>query len=121
MSLCSLTQGTFVLIGGRVGAIYGHKNAVVAAGVIWVVFQLVTGFMRNIISLSIMRALSGVGGAFVVPNAIALLTITFPPGKMRNITVGLFGAMAPVGAAGGSVFPGFFGQLTSWWWLFFFL
>ncbi|UKZ56489.1 hypothetical protein TrVGV298_010326 [Trichoderma virens] len=116
-----LTQGTFVLIGGRVGAIYGHKNAIVGAGVIWVIFQLIAGFMRSVISLSIMRALSGVGGAFVVPNAIALLTTRFPPGKMRNITVGLFGAMAPIGAAGGSVFPGFFGQLAPWWWLFFFL
>lgn len=57
----------------------------------------------------------------MVPNAIALLTITFPPGKMRNISVGLFGAMAPIGAAGGSVIPGFFGQLTHWKWLFFFL
>ncbi|KAF7556465.1 hypothetical protein G7Z17_g1461 [Cylindrodendrum hubeiense] len=116
-----MTQGTFVLIGGRVGAIYGHKNAVVAAGVIWVIFHLISGFMRNVIALSIMRALSGIGGAFIVPNAIALLTITFPPGKMRNISIGVFGAMAPIGAAGGSVFSGFFGQLAPWWWLFFFL
>ncbi|KAF4956797.1 hypothetical protein FGADI_3579 [Fusarium gaditjirri] len=116
-----LTQGTFVLIGGRVGAIYGHKRTVVFAGIFWVIFQLVAGFMRGVISLSVMRALSGIGGAFMVPNCIALLTITFPPGKMRNISVGLFGAMAPVGAAGGSIFPGFFGQLAPWWWLFFFL
>ncbi|KAF3056944.1 hypothetical protein CFAM422_012451 [Trichoderma lentiforme] len=116
-----LTQGSFVLIGGRLGAIYGHKNAVVAAGFIWVLFQLIAGFMRSVISLSLMRALSGLGGAFIVPNAIALLTTTYPPGKMRNITVGLFGAMAPVGAGGGSVFSGFFGQLAPWWWIFFFL
>ncbi|KAL2826018.1 MFS general substrate transporter [Aspergillus pseudoustus] len=116
-----LTQGAFVLMGGRVGAVYGHKNTVVVAGVWWVIFHLISGFMRSIISLSVMRALSGIGGAFMVPNAIALLTITFPPGKMRNISVGLFGAMAPIGAAGGSVFPGFFGQLVHWKWLFFFL
>jgi MFS family permease len=108
-------------MGGRVGAICGHKNTVVAAGGWWVIFHLISGFMRNIISLSVMRALSGIGGAFMMPNAIALLTITFPPGKMRNISVGLFGAMAPIGAAGGSVIPGFFGQLTHWKWLFFFL
>ncbi|PVI06245.1 MFS general substrate transporter [Periconia macrospinosa] len=116
-----LTQGAFVLVGGRVGTVYGHKNVVVAAGVWWVVFHLVSGFMKTIESLSAMRALSGIGGAFMVPNAIALLTITFPPGKMRNISIGLFGAMAPVGAAGGSIFPGFFVQLLPWKWLFFFL
>ncbi|KAK3942748.1 major facilitator superfamily domain-containing protein [Diplogelasinospora grovesii] len=116
-----LTQGTFVLIGGRSGAIYGHKKAIVAAGFIWVLFQLLAGFMRSVISLSIMRALSGLGGAFIVPNAIALLTITHPPGKLRNISVGLFGAMAPVGAGGGSLFSGFSGQLAPWWWIYFFL
>ncbi|KAH0428188.1 efflux pump antibiotic resistance protein [Colletotrichum camelliae] len=101
-----LTQGTFVLMGGRVGAVYGHKKTAAAGGVLWVIFHLISGFMRSIISLSIMRALSGIGAAFVFPNAVALLTITNPPGKARNIAVGLFGAMAPIGAAGGSVFPG---------------
>ncbi|KAH8820244.1 major facilitator superfamily domain-containing protein [Xylogone sp. PMI_703] len=112
---------TFVLIAGRIGAVYGHKNAVVGAGIWWVIFHLISGFMRSIVSLSIMRALAGVGGAFILPNAIALLTTTFPPGKMRNISVGLFGAMAPIGAAGGSIFPGFFGQLLPFKYLFFFL
>lgn len=77
--------------------------------------------MKNFIVLCVMRALTGIGGAFMVPNALALLTINFPPGKMRNITVGFFGAMAPIGAAGGGVFAGFFVQLTPWKWLFFFL
>ncbi|KAK2021798.1 MFS general substrate transporter [Colletotrichum zoysiae] len=116
-----LTQGTFVLIGGRIGAIYGHKNAVAVAGIWWVVWTLISGFMKDIISLSVMRALSGVGGGFMVPNAVALLTITFPPGRMRNISVALFGAMAPMGAAGGGSCPGFFVQLLPWKWLFFFL
>ncbi|KAF0331349.1 efflux pump antibiotic resistance protein [Colletotrichum asianum] len=115
------TQGTFVLMGERVGAVYGHKKTAAAGGILWVIFHLISGFMRSITSLSIMRALSGVGAAFVFPNAVALLTITNPPGKARNISVGLFGAMAPIGAAGGSVFPALFGQLTQWWWLFFFL
>ncbi|KAK9244495.1 hypothetical protein V1506DRAFT_522695 [Lipomyces tetrasporus] len=86
------------------GRLYGHKNVVLAAGIWWVIFQPVSGFVRNFIALCVIRALTGIGGAFMVPNAIALLTIAFPPGRQRNITVGLFGAMAPIGAAGGSVF-----------------
>lgn len=116
-----LTQGAFVLVGGRIGAIYGHKKVVVVAGVWWVIFTLVSGFMRDFKALCAMRALSGIGGAFIVPNAIALLTISFPPGRLRNISVGLFGAMAPIGAAGGGIVPGLFGQLTPWKWMFFFL
>jgi MFS family permease len=57
----------------------------------------------------------------MVPNSVALLGITFPPGRTRNIVMGLFGAMAPIGAAGGSVFGALLTQLTPWKWLFFFL
>ncbi|CAG7998833.1 unnamed protein product [Penicillium salamii] len=77
--------------------------------------------MPNIVGVCIARGLTGVGGGFMVPNAIALIGINLPPGKSRNIAVGLFGAMAPIGAAGGSVFGGIFVQLTPWKWLFFFL
>ena len=116
-----LTQGAFVLIGGRIGAVHGHKNTMLLGCAICVLFFLLTGFMRSIDTIILMRTLSGVGGGLMVPNAIALLTISFPPGMGRNIWIGLFGAMAPVGAAGGTVFPGLFGQLLPWWWLFFFL
>lgn len=47
--------------------------------------------------------------------------ITFGPGKRRNLSLALFGAMAPVGAAGGSLVSGAFVQNTEWKWLFFFL
>jgi MFS family permease len=83
MSMYRLTQGAFVLMGGRLGAVYGHKITVIVAGVLWVIFHLVSGFMKSVITLSVMRGLSGIGGALIVPNAIAMLTITFPPGKMR--------------------------------------
>lgn len=114
-----MTQGAFVLMGGRFGAVYGHKKLVIAAGIFWVICHLISGFMNSVISLSAMRGLSGIGGALIVPNAVALLTTTFPPGKMRNITVGFFGATAPMGATLGSLLAGLFVQLLQWKWLFF--
>ncbi|UKZ54063.1 hypothetical protein TrVGV298_007868 [Trichoderma virens] len=114
-----LTQGAFVLIGGRIGAIYGHKNVLVAACLWWSIFSLGSGFAHNIVALIALRALTGIGGAFMVPNAISLLTINFPPGKLRNLSVGFFGAMAPVGASIGCVFAGLLAQLTPWKYMFF--
>lgn len=77
--------------------------------------------MRNIIGLSFAKGLTGAGGAFLVPNAVALININLPPGRGCNIAMGFFGAMAPIGAAGGSVFGAIFAQLAHWKWLFFFL
>ncbi|KAJ9616497.1 hypothetical protein H2200_000216 [Cladophialophora chaetospira] len=116
-----LTQGAFVLLGGRIGMIFGHKNTVIVAGVWWGIFTLASGFAKNFVALTVLRALTGVGGGMIVPNSIALLTITFPPGRMRNITVALFGAMAPIGSAVGAILPGLLVQLAHWKWLFFFM
>ena len=53
------------------------------------------------------------------PNAVALLGVTFPPGKKRNMPMALVGGMAPVGAAGASLFATILVQLTQWKWEFF--
>jgi len=57
-----------------------------------------------------------------MPNAIAIIGITFPPGKMRNLSFGFFGFLAPVGGTFGCAVIGLFIQFTdSWRWFFFFL
>jgi MFS family permease len=116
-----LTQGTFVLIGGTLGSIHGHKNILALGSGWWVFWTLATGISDDIVGFAFMRGLAGVGGGLMVPNAVALLGITFEPGKKRNLSMALFGAMAPVGAAGGSLVAGAFVQNTEWKWLFFFL
>lgn len=116
-----LTSGTFVLIAGRLGAVYGHKLILTLGCAWWIVWNFGCGFAPNLVSLCIMRGLAGIGGAFMVPNSVALLGITFPPGRRRNLAMGLFGAMAPVGAAGGSLISALIVQLSEWKWIFFLL
>ncbi|RFU76607.1 hypothetical protein TARUN_5633 [Trichoderma arundinaceum] len=111
-----LTQGTFVLISGRLGTVFGHKKMLTLGSAIWIFWTLATAYGTNIVGISIMRALAGIGGGLLVPNAVALLTITFPPGRQRNLALALFASMGPVGGAGGCVFNGFFLQWTNWTW-----
>ncbi|KZV66058.1 MFS general substrate transporter [Peniophora sp. CONT] len=113
-----LTQGAFILPGGRLGAIYGHKNMMFFGGLIWVAFTLGSAFAPSFIVLCILRGLSGMGGGIMVPNCVALLGITFPPGRMRNLAFGLFGSSAPVGAAGGGLLGGIIVQFAPWKWVF---
>ncbi|KAK6841521.1 hypothetical protein PG989_009930 [Apiospora arundinis] len=113
-----LTSGTFVLIGGRMGAIYGHKNVLAVGSLWWTVWALCGGYSNNLIAMCIMRGLCGIGGGLMVPNIVALIGINFPPGKKRNLGIALFGAMAPVGAVGGSLIGAVIIQLSDWRWAF---
>lgn len=110
-----------MLISGRLGAVYGHKNFLLIGGAWLSVCTLVCGFSNNFYAFTIVRALSGVGGAFILPNAVAMITITNPPGQMRNLSLAFFGASAPVGGYIGAVILGLFFQETEWKWLFVFM
>lgn len=115
-----LTQGAFVLVSGRIGAVYGHKNVLFIGGVWWLLWSLFNGFCtENIIVFSIARAMSGIGAALVMPNGVAIIGITFPPGKMRNLSFGFFGFGAPVGGVIGVVIIGIMMQFAHWKWFFF--
>jgi MFS family permease len=116
-----LTQGTFVLMGGRLGAVYSHKNILAVGCVWWVIWSLGSGFANNIIALSFVRGLTGIRGGLLTPNAVALLGINFRPGKQRNLAMGPIWGDGPSRAAGGSLVSAVFVQLTEWKWIFLFL
>ncbi|KAH8900245.1 MFS general substrate transporter [Thozetella sp. PMI_491] len=116
----SLTQGSFVLVSGRLGAIYGHQPVLMIGGAIMTLFTLLSGFSTNFEMMVAMRALTGIGGGMVTPNAVAILTMMVPPGRTRNITMSMFGAAAPTGGWLGALFSGLFVQYTSWRYLFYF-
>lgn len=100
---------------------YGHKFIFTAGCVWWTIWALCGGYAHSLVAVCTMRGLCGIGGALMIPNIVALITITFPPGANRNLGIALFGAMAPVGAAGGSLIAAVIIQLTEWKWLFFML
>ncbi|KAI0380337.1 MFS general substrate transporter [Hypomontagnella monticulosa] len=116
-----LTQGTFVLVSGRFGAVYGHKNMLLLGGLLLIFFTFACGFCSNFIAFNIMRAMSGIGGAFIMPNAVAMIGITNPPGFARNLSLAFFGASAPIGGYVGALITGGFVESTPLVWMFVFI
>lgn len=115
----SLTVGTFILIAGRLGDIYGHKKMFVLGYIWFCIWSLISGFSyyaKSVIMFDVCRALTGIAPAFLLPNALALLGRVYPPGKKKNLIFALFGATAPNGFLLGSVFSGIFAQLSWWPW-----
>ena len=50
-----------------------------------------------------------------------MISTTLPPGNMRNLSLGCFGAGAPVGGWLGGLLAGLLAELTPWKWLFIFM
>lgn len=116
----SLTVGTFILVLGRCGDLFGYRR-VFLSGFIWLaVWSLVAGFSvySNHILFIIARVLQGIGGAMVLPNGLAILGATYPPGRKKAMIFALFGAVAPNSAVLGAVFGAIFAQLAWWPWAF---
>ncbi|KAH7170000.1 major facilitator superfamily domain-containing protein [Dactylonectria macrodidyma] len=113
-----LTQGAFILITGRLGAVYGHKNLTLIGCSVFSIFSIVNAFCTGYESFIAARALTGIGGGLFMPNAVSTITITVPPGKSRNLLLGFFAASPPIGGVIGALLAGVFTQFYDWKWFF---
>lgn len=114
----SLTVGTFILIAGRLGDMFGYKTIFIIAYSTITVAQLLLGFTAYTTSnifFDIMRALQGLGFSLAFPNAIALIGHYYPNGSLKkNIFMCLFGGVAPAGFVLGSIFASVI-HMKIWW------
>lgn len=111
----SLTQGAFVLISGRLGTIYGHQNTALVGLAIFAAFSFINGFCRSFEAFIAMRAFTGIGGGIFMPNAVTILALMVPPGKARNVLLGLFAAAPPIGGVIGAVLSGLSAASPDYW------
>ncbi|KAG0015040.1 hypothetical protein BGZ82_001547 [Podila clonocystis] len=118
-SAYALAYGAFLLLGGRLGDLYGHRNIYIL-GVFWFsVWSVVNGFAKTPVVLSVARAMQGMGAGFTVPSALAILTTTYPVGPERSKALEFFGGTAAVGSVLGMLLGGVLGSTIGWRWMFF--
>ncbi|KAI1143929.1 MFS general substrate transporter [Hypoxylon sp. FL0543] len=94
--------GTFILLAGRLGDLYGHKLIFLIGNLWFALFSLVAGLSvyttRPYAVFLFARIMQGIGPALLVPNAVALLGVTYVPGQRKAMLFAIFGAMAPASA-----------------------
>lgn len=114
----SLTVGTFILIAGRLGDVYGHRLMVIIGFLWYALWSLICGFSAysGQILYDICRAFQGIGPSILLPNSVAILGNMFPPGMKKNITFSFFGAAAPNGFILGALFASIFAGFVWWPW-----
>lgn len=119
----SLTVGTFILFAGRLGDLMGYKRMFVGGWLwfaLWSLFAGVAVYSGQIF-FDISRAMQGIGPAILLPNALAILGRTYPPGRRKDMVFSIFGATAPGGFLLGAVFPSLLAQLAWWPWAYWIL
>lgn len=114
----SLTVGTFILVAGRLGDLYGHKKFFVGGFLWFALWSLLAGFScySSLAFFYCCRAFQGIGPAFLLPNAIAILGRSYEPGRRKQMIFSIFGAAAPGGFVFGATFSALLGQLAWWPW-----
>ncbi|MDQ1371077.1 MAG: hypothetical protein QOF20_3430, partial [Acidimicrobiaceae bacterium] len=110
----AITFGGLLVLGGRVGDLWGRRRMFVVGLVVFSVASLTGGLAGNLPMLVAARALQGVGAAIVAPAALSLITTSTPEGPRRTRALGFYGATASIGFVAGLVLGGVLLQFFDW-------
>lgn len=110
----TLAFGGLLLLGARAGDILGWRRMFVAGLALFTAASLAIGLAQSPTWLLCARAVQGVGAAILAPSTLALLSTNFPEGPERTRAVGLYGAIAGIGASVGLVLGGILADWLSW-------
>ncbi|HEY5247094.1 MAG TPA: MFS transporter, partial [Dermatophilaceae bacterium] len=112
----TLAFGGLLLLGGRVADFVGRKRMFIIGLLGFAAASALGGLAPSQGLLFTARALQGGFGAFLVPAALSLLTVTFHDPKERAKAFGVYGAIAGGGAAIGLLLGGVLTEYASWRW-----
>ena len=108
----ALAFGGLLLLGGRLGDLYGRRRVFMIGVALFAVASGIGGLAQNEGMLLASRGLQGLGAALASPAALALITTNFPAGPQRNRAFSIYAAMSGAGAAVGLILGGWLTGLT---------
>ncbi|MFB4314976.1 MFS transporter [Actinomadura sp. 21ATH] len=112
----TLAFGGLLLLGGRIGDLFGRRRAFVTGLVGFAAASALGGAATGPGMLFAARALQGVFAALLAPAALSLLTTTFTDPRERGKAFGVFGAIAGAGGAVGMLVGGLLTEYLDWRW-----
>jgi MFS family permease len=113
-----LTFGGFLLLGGRLGDLFGHRGLFLAGVALFTAASAVCGFAGSQEMLVAARAVQGVGGAVVSAVALSLMMTLFTEPTERAKAMGIFGFVASGGGSIGVLLGGILTDALDWHWIF---
>src|SRR2546422_323719 len=113
-----LTFGGFLLLGGRLGDLFGHRRLFLVGISLFTVASVACGVSTTQGLLVAARAAQGVGGAIVSAVALSLMMNLFTEQADRAKAMGIFGFVMAGGGSLGVLLGGVLTDTLNWHWIF---
>src|SRR4249920_2296144 len=113
-----LTFGGFLLLGGRLGDLYGHRKLFLFGLSLFTLASVACGLSNSQVLLVAARAVQGLGGAVVTAVALSLIMGLFTEPADRAKAMGIYGFVCAGGGSIGVLLGGLLTSALSWHWIF---
>ena len=113
-----LTYGGCLLLGGRLGDLFGHRRLFLSGIALFTLASLVCGLSTSQGMLVAARAVQGVGGAVVSAVSFGLIMTLFTEPAERAKAMGVAGFVASGGGSIGVLLGGVLTGTLNWHWIF---
>ena len=113
-----LTYGGFLLLGGRLGDLFGHRRLFILGISAFTVASLACGLATTQWFLVAARSVQGLGGAVASAVSLSLMMGLFTEPADRAKAMGIFGFVASGGGSIGVLLGGILTDTLNWHWIF---
>lgn len=113
-----LTFGGFLLLGGRMGDLFGQRKIFLVGIALFTLASLGCGFAHTQSFLIAMRSVQGVGAAIISAVALSLVMNLFTEPVERAKAMGVYGFVASGGGSIGVLLGGVLTGSFNWHWIF---
>jgi EmrB/QacA subfamily drug resistance transporter len=110
--------GGFLLLGGRLGDLFGHRRLFLIGITLFTAASLACGLATSQGMLVAARSIQGLGGAIVSAVALSLMMMLFTEPAERAKAMGIFGFVASGGGSLGVLLGGILTDVLDWHWIF---
>lgn len=109
-----LIAASLLILFGTLGDRVGRRRILLLGYGLFGLASAAAALAPNPQILMVARALLGIGGAMIMPATLSILRQVFPDRRERAVAIGVWSAVAAVGAAVGPVLGGFL--VENFWW-----
>jgi DHA2 family multidrug resistance protein-like MFS transporter len=114
LDIYGFVVGSLLIAFGNIGDRYGRLKLIMGGAAVFGAGSLAAAYAQSPLMLIAARALMGLGGATLLPSALAIVSALFPEARQRARAIGIFAATFAAGFAIGPLIGGMLLRQFTW-------